>query len=279
MTLTASSDLDRHVGKFYGKYRGEVTDPKDPQQRGRVEVIVPSVFGPDIKVWATPCFASGHFFVPPVGTQVFVEFEAGDTNTPLWVGTWYPKDSPPDNAKNDEPDVRMVHTPSGHSLEFRDVDGSEKVVLRHKADSFVSIDEKGSVLIANNEGAFVYLNADSHETVVASKQGHLVSMNDKGITLVHHDGTRVEVKGGKVNVVGKSGVGITSGGSVNVSGSPILLGGSLALASPVIAQKFMPMYSTHFHVTAFGPTGPPIPPIVDAPDFLSVSSQGVKVTM
>src|SRR6266545_1743699 len=60
------SDVRRHVGKYYGKYSGEVIDVADRSKLGRIKVTVPSVLA-DVQVWARPCFASGHFFVPPVG--------------------------------------------------------------------------------------------------------------------------------------------------------------------------------------------------------------------
>ena len=64
---------------------------------------------------ARPCFTSGHFFVPPAGAGVWVEFEAGDPGYPLWVGTWYPpEDVPPEAAAGHA--HRVVHSPSGHAL-------------------------------------------------------------------------------------------------------------------------------------------------------------------
>src|SRR5262245_27429655 len=103
-------DLRRHAGKFYGKYSGTVTDNADKNFFGRIKVTVPTVFGDGVEVSARPCFAYGHFFVPPVGAQVWVEFEAGDTNYPLWVGTWYPDGKAPTEAAISPPDNRVIQT-------------------------------------------------------------------------------------------------------------------------------------------------------------------------
>ena len=87
------------------------------------------------------------------GAAVWVEFEAGDTGYPLWVGTWYPQGSVPPEADKPSAPGRVVHTPAGHVVELSDEDGKEKLVIRHKLDSFVSIDEKGSLLAANQNGS------------------------------------------------------------------------------------------------------------------------------
>src|SRR5438093_1586430 len=110
-------DLKRHAGKFYGKYSGEVTDNHDDDFFGRIKVKVPSVFGADVEVRARPCFPYGHFFVPPVGAKVWVEFEAGNTSYPLWVGTWYPQGKTPQPAAMAPPDNRVIQTASGHTIE------------------------------------------------------------------------------------------------------------------------------------------------------------------
>ena len=78
---------------FYGKYRGTVVNDVDPMSRGRVQVSVPSVLGGSTS-WAEACvpFAGdqvGLFAVPPVGANVWVEFEAGDPELPILAGCFW----------------------------------------------------------------------------------------------------------------------------------------------------------------------------------------------
>lgn len=80
--------------KFYGKYRGRVTDNHDHSDKARVQVMVPAVLGEDTLVWAMPCspFAGpgvGFVSIPPVGASVWVEFEAGDPHLPIWAGCFW----------------------------------------------------------------------------------------------------------------------------------------------------------------------------------------------
>jgi len=86
--------------KRFGKYRGTVVDNMDPLRRGRVRVSVETL-GKGQLNWAEACvpYAGdevGLFAVPPVGAQVWVEFEDGDTDLPIVSGCfWNPKQAPP----------------------------------------------------------------------------------------------------------------------------------------------------------------------------------------
>jgi hypothetical protein len=80
--------------QFFGKYRGTVVNNVDPQQMGRVQVSVPAVLGTGSLSWAMPCapYAGpgvGFFAVPPVGANVWVEFEGGDPDYPIWSGCFW----------------------------------------------------------------------------------------------------------------------------------------------------------------------------------------------
>jgi hypothetical protein len=80
--------------RYYGKYRGTVIDNIDPEQIGRVLVEVPDVLGLTPSSWAMPCvpaagIQAGVFVVPPIGSQVWVEFEQGDPDYPIWTGGFW----------------------------------------------------------------------------------------------------------------------------------------------------------------------------------------------
>ncbi|MFD8716630.1 phage baseplate assembly protein V [Streptomyces sp. NPDC059629] len=82
------------MSRFYGKYRGKVADNADPRQLGRVQVSCPAVLGDGIRVWAMPCVpyagpGVGLFALPPVGADVWVEFEGGDPDHPIWAGCFW----------------------------------------------------------------------------------------------------------------------------------------------------------------------------------------------
>jgi hypothetical protein len=80
--------------KYYGKYRGTVINNVDPIQQGRLLVQVPDVVGLAPSSWAAPCAPlagptgppMGVYLVPPIGAGVWVEFEQGDPDYPIWTG-------------------------------------------------------------------------------------------------------------------------------------------------------------------------------------------------
>lgn len=80
--------------RWYGKYRGKVEKNIDPQQQGRILVSVPAVTGKGALNWAMPCapFAGsgvGFWAVPPSGANVWVEYEGGDADKPIWTGGFW----------------------------------------------------------------------------------------------------------------------------------------------------------------------------------------------
>jgi len=80
--------------KYYGKYRGTVLNNLDPMQLGRIQVQVPDVGGLIPSSWAMPCFPitgkqMGAYMIPQIGTGVWVEFEQGNPDYPIWSGCWY----------------------------------------------------------------------------------------------------------------------------------------------------------------------------------------------
>jgi Type VI secretion system/phage-baseplate injector OB domain len=74
-------------GTVCGTYRGTVLSVTDPLLQGRVQVVVPAVFGGELAVWAFPNAPFGRMRLPIVGAIVWVTFEACDTAFPIWTGT------------------------------------------------------------------------------------------------------------------------------------------------------------------------------------------------
>lgn len=78
---------------YYGKYRGKVVSNIDPLMLGRLMVSVPAVEAV-ANTWATPCVpyagpGVGFYTMPPIGADVWIEFEGGDPSYPIWVGCFW----------------------------------------------------------------------------------------------------------------------------------------------------------------------------------------------
>jgi Type VI secretion system/phage-baseplate injector OB domain len=80
--------------RFYGIYRGTVVNNIDPMMLGRIMATVPDVGGTTPSTWAMPCVPlageqMGTFMVPQIGSGVWIQFEAGDPDKPVWMGGWW----------------------------------------------------------------------------------------------------------------------------------------------------------------------------------------------
>jgi Type VI secretion system/phage-baseplate injector OB domain len=121
LSLVSLSPLSLSIDvmeKFFGKYRGQVANNQDPLHLGRIQVKVPAIFGDGRNSWAMPCtpYAGvdvGFFAIPPVGTNVWVEFEEGDPDYPIWSGCFWGEDELPKNAKVAEPEKVQVFRVKG----------------------------------------------------------------------------------------------------------------------------------------------------------------------
>ena len=259
-TLSRVSEQVEH--QHYGKYRGVVVDNADPEQLGRLKVRVPSVLREATTSWASPCAPygglaeQGLFLIPDVGAEVWVEFEEGNLDLPIWVGTFWSKrggtPTTPTEARQmegNDPKRRVLKTTSGHVVELCDVPAKESIRIRHKDGAILNMDEKGSVVVANRNGSLVYLNADDGEVTVVDEHGNTIKMADSGVMITNKDGSLVDIAGGDIQLIAKN---------VHIRSQTVSLGEG-AMEPAILGTTFASMYDTHTHMTAFGPTSPPLP--------------------
>ena len=128
--------------KFYGKYRALVVNNKDPEKMGRVKVRCPKVLGEYVSAWCTPCVPSafndgGFFYVPSVNETIWVEFEEGDPNKPIWTGSWWiPNRTPMQNSNNVQDKIMLVSR-NQHIVEIDDKNNT--IIVKMKDGSRIKL--------------------------------------------------------------------------------------------------------------------------------------------
>ena len=130
MENTVERLVERVATSYFGKYRGIVTDVDDPNNQCRIRATVPAVLGEQACGWALPVapFAGdGHGMVmlPKVGSGVWIEFEAGRLDNPLWSGGWWASGQRPDPQGAG---VRVIVSEKGHKVILDDEANEVKIV-------------------------------------------------------------------------------------------------------------------------------------------------------
>lgn len=159
------------VKRFYGKYRGVVTNPVDPQKLGRLLVTVPDVYGPNVSTWARPCLpwggpTVGTYALPPMSARVWVEFEQGLPDYPIVAGYWWgtPLETPSTAKLAAVPaPIFAIESATQNSVVVSDAPlppflPSGGVLLRSGAN-YIAIDKQGIRVIAAPQGLSVNLTA------------------------------------------------------------------------------------------------------------------------
>jgi uncharacterized protein involved in type VI secretion and phage assembly len=157
--------IERVERRYYGKYRGHVTDNDDPDSLGRVKAKVPRLLGDQETGWALPAFIyggaheQGLFAVPDVGAGVWIEFEGGDLSYPIWTGTWYTTGAIPESAK---PGQKVLKTKSAHKIVLDDDAGSIEVTDTN--DNSITMDA-GTVTVRAGTALKIVIEAPQIELV------------------------------------------------------------------------------------------------------------------
>lgn len=182
MTQMMNGSPARGRRSHYGKYRGTVVNNLDPEQRGRIMAEVPDVLGLVPSSWALPCLPiagkqEGFFAVPQIGAGVWMEFEQGDPDFPIWTGGFWglaaevpflgllPPPIPPGQNV-------VVQTTLGHMLAVSDAPPtplSGGLILRSPGGAMIVVNDSG-IYIQNGKGASLMMVGNA----VTVNQGALV---------------------------------------------------------------------------------------------------------
>ncbi len=168
----------KESNRYYGKYRGTVVNNIDPEQRGRIMAIAPDVQGLIPLSWALPCVPiagklEGTFMVPQIGAGVWIEFEQGDPEYPIWVGGFWGSPLEVPAAALVPPAIPpgqniVIQTTLQHSLIISDAaplpipapipapapPGTGGIVLRSPSGAMIVVNDAG-IFIHNGKGASI----------------------------------------------------------------------------------------------------------------------------
>jgi hypothetical protein len=153
---------EQQRSRYYGKYRGIVTNVDDPEHIARLKARVPEVLGDIESPWALPCApysgdGMGVYTIPSVGAGIWIEFEAGDPSRPIWAGCWWGKNQLPEDVKGNgvTPAVKIIRTEQGMMLSMDD-SGQEISLSDSDGNNILSIEiQVGKITVKGASKAVV----------------------------------------------------------------------------------------------------------------------------
>jgi Type VI secretion system/phage-baseplate injector OB domain len=166
--------------KFYGKYRGTVINNVDPMQLGRIQAMVPDVSGFIPTSWCMPCVPiagkqMGTFVVPQVGSGVWIEFEQGDPDYPIWVGGFW-------GIAAEVPAIALAGVP-----------GNPNIVLQSTLQNAIVISDlpgpTGGIMLKSTTGATIIVN----DTGIYIQNGKGASLAMVGPSVTINNGALVVI--------------------------------------------------------------------------------------
>lgn len=224
--------VEKVESRFYGKYRAFVVDNADPEKLGRLKLKIPGVLGSEVvSGWAWPCAPyggaanQGFYFIPEVDSAVWVEFESGSLDSPIWVGTFWakpggnselPKPNGVDGTEESDvqspPTRKIIKTLKGHTIQLEDADDGDLVMLYEatnknlivmNADGIKITESTNKTTITLNDSGLkveaakdIELKADGAIKITAGKDMELKATGD-----IKMDAVNVKVKvSGKMDV-------------------------------------------------------------------------------
>jgi uncharacterized protein involved in type VI secretion and phage assembly len=157
------------MDKYYGKYRGVVIDNIDPENRGRIMAEVADVTNLVPSTWAEACVPiaggetpGGVYVVPPIGANVWIEYEQGDIRYPIWSGCFW-------GAETSVPPLALAGLP-----------GLPSIILQTTGQNMLVLSDlpgpTGGIMLVSSTGASILIN-------------------DLGITITNGQGATIELLG------------------------------------------------------------------------------------
>jgi uncharacterized protein involved in type VI secretion and phage assembly len=141
--------------RFYGIYRATVVQNIDPMQLGRIMVTVTDAGGPTPSSWAMPSVPMagkqmGVFMVPQIGSGVWIQFEAGDPDLPVWMGGWW-------GVAAEVPALALAGVPGDPNIVFQTTLQNSVVIsdLAGPSGGIMLKSTTGATIIVNDTGIYI----------------------------------------------------------------------------------------------------------------------------
>ena len=208
--------------------------------------------------------------MPDIGAGVWVEFEGGDPDYPIWVGTFWSKPGGttevPKPADTQSPPTSKIIATQKHIVEFADEDGKEAITITDSTNKNVVVLDSNGVSIEDQNGNTITLTSSGID--VKDGNGNEIALTSSGVDIKDANGNEIAL----------------AQGGTTISSSAISLGQTASQAMVLgtmlesLLTPFFTQIASHTHPTSApgAPTAPALPPLVP-PTLTGALSQKHKV--
>ena len=219
--------------RWYGVYSAIVRDNDDPENLGRIKVLLAWVpdsagivgleKGQQYEGWARLTTfmagqARGAWFIPEINDEVLVAFEGGHPGRPCVIGSlWNGRDVPPTAMDSQrENNVKLLKSRSGVEIKINDEDG----------DEYVQIQTPGGrrIKLSDYAGGCIRIEDNGANSIELDSSGITVSSN----ATVRLDASTIELNAGLLDV---------TAGMARFSG---VLRSDTVITNSVVARSYTP---------------------------------------
>jgi len=227
------------MSRIYGVVSGKVTDVEDPDGRGRVRVRYPWLGSESDGFWAPVATLMagadrGSWFMPELDDDVLVAFDQGDVTHPYIVGfMWNGADKPPTGGIDAK--VRRLKTVSGHTLDFDDRSGQEKIRLKTQGGHEIEMTDSPTpaITIKTSGGQNIELkDLPTPSVSVETAAGQQVTLSDSPPSIT------INAPAGMLNVTCLQAT-VTAASLLSVQ-APVAQFSGVVVASTIVASAYTP---------------------------------------
>jgi len=288
--------IEAFAQRYYGTYRAKVVDNEDPELRFRCRLQIP-VLGMDKpgkvpkEYWALPKMTGlsvgdsnqihGCFFPPDPGDEVWVEFENGDQDFPVYSGGFVRMSADGSETQEAAALYKGIRTKSGHFIRFSD-DADDLHILIAKGDgsgvpagALIALSDSG-ILVQNDDGAHVWLNTEDEVVTMMAPDGSFATVGKDKLTVMNSSGATFGANAKNVQITAPGDMVLASGGKISLDAGKVLVGNGAGTEPGIRGMALMTNLITHVHITpGFG--APSSPQTTPPPMIFNELSEKVSI--
>jgi hypothetical protein len=251
--MSAANVLGPQYERYYGKYRGKVLDNLDPLFLGRILANVAAVQGMRLN-WCMPCVpyageGVGFYAIPPIDANVWIEFEGGDPNYPIWSGCFWGEDEVPTGAPGPpNPEVKVFKTQYA-TLVMNDTPEVGGITIECHAEAVatpLSIIFNSAGITISAEPAVIKMITEEGITLTYPPDTIAMTADTIEITVppsamtVTSEAIAID-SALDVNVAAAGAVSIEAGADASISSATILLDGVVSVEGGLLVDEMVPV--------------------------------------